>query len=308
MSPQNKEAAGIPFRCGFVVLAGLPNVGKSTLMNRLSGHKLSIVSPRPQTTRNNILAIAEGDGYQAVFLDTPGLLKPEYNLQKHMLHCTRKAAREDADIICLLADPALPREEEASLFSHIIRPDIPVLLAINKMDALKDRSMAGRIESFYCGLFPVRGTFKISALTGEGVEALKSAIVESLPEHPAYYPKGQWTDRWERFYAAEMIREQIFTLYSQEIPYSTAVEIESFSERTGEKDRIRAVLHVERPSQKPLLIGKAGRNLKKLRENSQSEIEKLTGRKTMLELWVKVTPDWKNDPRFIKKLDSCDER
>lgn len=294
------------FRAGFVVLAGLPNVGKSTLMNRLVGNKLSIVSPKPQTTRSNILAVADGRDYQAVFLDTPGILTPEYELQKSMLASVRKATREDVDVLCLITEPRPPLEKESALFCHLRSRDAggTVILVINKMDMLGDRSPGPSIaeDSYSKLLGRLSRSFRISALNGEGVGDLRSYIIESLPEHPPYYPPGQWTDRCERFYVAELIREQIFNLYSQEIPYFTAVEIETFSEGLGQKDSILAVLHVDRNSQKPLLIGKGGRSIKILREKSQVEIEKLTGRKVRLELWVKVTRNWRNDPRFVKML------
>lgn len=296
------------FRAGFVVLAGLPNVGKSTLMNRLVGNKLSIVSPKPQTTRSNILAVADGKDYQAVFLDTPGILTPEYELQKSMLASVRKATREDADVLCLITEPRPPLEKESALFGPCLARSRDaggtVILVINKMDMLGEKSPGPSIaeDSYSKLLGRLNRSFRISALNGEGVGDLRSYIIESLPEHPPYYPPGQWTDRCERFYVAELIREQIFNLYSQEIPYFTAVEIETFSEGLGQKDSILAVLHVDRSSQKPILIGKGGRNIKILREKSQVEIEKLTGRKVRLELWVKVTRDWRNDPRFVKML------
>ncbi|MFH1620265.1 MAG: GTPase Era [bacterium] len=297
-SAQNAE-----FRAGFIALTGVPGCGKSTLLNRLTGFKLSIISGKPQTTRNNIAAIIDGEKSQMIFLDTPGLLRPEYGLQKSMLAQARRAATEDADIVCLMAEPRLPAAKDKELLTHLGRLKVPIFLLINKIDTVHDPSVPEKAEQAYAQWFSLRHTFRISALTGLGVDGLKSFLEQSLPEHAPYYPPGQVTDRFERFFAGELVREQVFRLYSDEIPYCVAVEIDAFTENSGEADIIHASLHVERASQKPIIIGRGGCNLRRLRENAQAEIIKMLGRKARLELTVKVTPGWRNDPRFLKSLE-----
>ncbi len=279
------------FKSGFVVLAGLPNVGKSTLINRLSGFKISIISPKPQTTRNNILAIVDGSGFQAVFVDTPGILRPSCGLQRQMTASSKKAVREDADILCLMAEPGIPSAQEIPLLESMFHADCVKILAINKIDLAQNNSILDKTAEFYAEKFAFKKIFRLSALTGAGTGDLKKFIIASLPEHPPYYPEGCFTDRWERFYAGELIRENIFNMYSQEVPYATAVEIETYHEHP-DCDFIRAVIHTEKPSLKPILIGKKGINLKTLREKSQAAIKELTGRNARLELFIKVTKDW----------------
>ncbi len=292
------------FHSGFAVLAGLPNAGKSTLLNALAGGLLSPVTDKPQTTRQNILAIAEGENFQIVFVDTPGFLRPHYKLQQTMVACVDRAVGEDADIILLLIDasaPDLPAHKD--LFAKIAAAYCPVYLVLNKADLVKDKTALAALQQNIKQELPkVEKVFEISALRGQGVDTLKKAVASALPVSPAYFPAGQWTDRWERFYAAEFIREQIFKLYQKEIPYSTQVEIEKFTENLGAKNYIRAIIHVERESQKPILIGKGGSAIAALRQKAQKRIEEFLGRPYRLELQVVVSPNWRNEDTFLERF------
>lgn len=292
------------FHSGFAVLAGLPNAGKSTLLNALAGGLLSPVTDKPQTTRQNILAIAEGENFQVIFVDTPGYLRPRYKLQQTMAACVDRAVGDDADLLLLLIDASsadLGAHKE--LFDKISRAFCPVYLVLGKTDLLKDKAALAALESEIKKALPrVSKTFYVCAPRAEGVAELKAAVAAAMPQSPAYFPPGQWTDRWERFYAAEFIREQIFKLYQKEIPYSTQVEIEKFTEDLGNKNFIRAVIHVERESQKPILIGKGGAAIARLRQNAQKRIEEFLGRPYRLELQVAVSPDWRNDNKLLERF------
>ena len=292
------------FHSGFAVLAGLPNAGKSTLLNALAGGLLSPVTDKPQTTRQNILAIIEGENFQVVFVDTPGFLHPRYKLQQTMAACVDRAVGEDADLVLLLVDasaPDLPAHKD--LLEKISHVFCPVYLVLTKTDLVREPSAVAALEQDLKKALPaIAKTFKVCAPRAEGVEALKQAVVAAMPQGPAYFPPGQWTDRWERFYAAEFIREQIFKLYKKEIPYSTQVEVEKFTEDLGDKNYIRAVIHVERESQKPILIGKGGAAIAQLRKCAQARIEQFLGRPYRLELQVTVSPDWRNNADLLEKF------
>ena len=290
------------FKSGFAVLAGLPNAGKSTLLNNLAGGLLSAVTHKPQTTRQNILAISEGKNYQVVFVDTPGFLKPQYKLQQTMADCVDRAVSEEADVVLFLLDATVPYAQNAKLVEKLKKVFCPIFLVLNKIDLVKQPGVLAQLEEQVKKDLPVKGVFAISAAKGQGIEPLKQAVVHALPTSPAYFPAGQWTDRWERFYAAEFIREQIFQLYQQEIPYSTYVEVEKFTEDLGAKNFIRANIHVERESQKPIIIGKGGSMIKKLRERSQKRIEEFLGRKYRVELNVVVSPNWRNDTDLLEQF------
>jgi len=289
-------------RAGFIAIAGLPNAGKSTLINRLAGFKISIVSPKPQTTRTSILAIDTEESHQAVFIDTPGILKPEYGLQKKMLNSALKAVREDADVLCLVTEAGVPPAGTDEFFQKIASAGIPAILAINKIDIACNEELIIKTTDYFGKLMSFRNILRISALAGTGVKELKQILIGMLPEHPAYYPDGEFTDHWMRFHAAELIREQIFNTYSQEIPYAVAVGIDEYSERADGTDMIHAALYVERESQKPMIIGRGGGAIKNLRERSEAEIGKMTGRKAVLSIRVKVADGWRNDPDFIRKI------
>ncbi len=262
------------------------------------------MTDKPQTTRQNILAIAEGATYQIIFVDTPGFLRPRYKLQQTMAACVDRAVGEDADLILLLVDASAPDlPAHADLFKKISAAFCPVYLVLTKTDLVKDKTALPALEAQLKEALPrIEKVFKVCAPRASGVEELKAATAAAMPVSPAYFPPGQWTDRWERFYAAEFIREQIFKLYHKEIPYSTQVEIEKFTENLGDKNYIRAIIHVERDSQKPILIGKGGSAIATLRERAQKRIAEFLGRPYRLELQVVVTPDWRNNTEMLEKF------
>lgn len=290
------------FKSGFAVLAGLPNAGKSTLLNQLAGGLLSAVTNKPQTTRQNILAISEGTDYQVVFVDTPGFLKPQYKLQQTMADCVNRAVNEEADAVLFLVDATADYALNAKLVEKLKGVFCPIFLVLNKIDLVKDKSVLNTLETRVKADLKIVKTFRISAAKGQGTEELIKAVVQAMPVSPAYFPQGQWTDRFERFYAAEFIREQIFLLYQKEIPYSTYVEIEKFTEDLGPKNFIRANIHVERDSQKPIIIGKGGSMIAKLREKSQKRIEQFLGKRYRVELNVVVSPNWRNDTSKLEQF------
>ena len=296
------------FRAGFIPITGLPNAGKSTLMNSLCGTRLSIISDKPQTTRNNILGILNAPGFQAVFVDTPGLLKARNLFERSMEGAIKRAAREEGDLCILIAEPGLPPPDKIHLFDPLKQVRCPLYLVINKLDKEKTEDRAKAAVDFYSKLLPVAQVFHISALTGGGLKELRAGIRAALPEHPPYYPVDQLTDRWEKFYAAEIIREQIFKMYSQEIPYSCAVEIEVFREMPGEDDQILAAVHVARSGQKPIIIGKGGSAIARLREASAKALGVFLHRRVELHLTVKVTPGWQDNPAFLKEIGFYDKK
>ncbi len=288
-------------KAGFVALAGPPNVGKSTLMNALLKFKLSIVSHKPQTTRHKLLGILEGEGFQACFLDTPGLIdQPADGLQKALRQESSRAIRDDADLVVYMVDSAEADPEKVE--STPLRTGTPVLLVLNKCDRIVAEARLAKLEAAYSAALKPEKVFRISALKGEGVEALKTEIVSRLPESPAFYEKGNLSDRWERFFASEIVREQVFGLYHDEIPHATAVVVENFKENQGRPDDVHATLYVERDGQKGILIGKGGQDLKRLTERAQAVLENFLGRPVHLEIWIKVRKDWRKDARSLKEF------
>jgi len=291
-----------PHHAGFVALAGLPNAGKSTLLNSLLKFKLSIVSPKPQTTRHRILGILEGEGFQACFLDTPGLLSEAKDpLQKALRVEASRALREDADLIVYLVDAA--EADPAKAEAPALRDGAPVLLVLNKCDRPASEERLKALEAAYAERLKPAKVLRISALKGQGVEELKAEILARLPENPPFYEKGQLSDRWERFFASEIVREQVFDLYHDEIPHATAVVVDTFREHgQGRPDEVFATLYVERDGQKGILIGKGGQDLKRLTDRARAALENFLGRDVELEIWVKVRKDWRKDPRALKEF------
>jgi GTP-binding protein Era len=288
-------------KAGFVALAGRPNVGKSTLLNSLLKFKLSIVSHKPQTTRHRLLGILHGEGFQACFLDTPGLIdQPSDPLQKALRAQSTSAVRDDADLVVYMVDVA--DCDPTKVESTPMREGTPILLVLNKCDRVASEEKLAAIEAAYTTALKPEKTFRISALKGDGVEALKAEIIAKLPESPAFYEKGHLSDRWERFFASEIVREQVFDLYHEEIPHATAVVVETFRENQGKPDEVYANLYVERDGQKGILIGKAGKDLKRLTDRSQAALENFLGRPVHLEIWIKVCKDWCKDPRSLKEF------
>ncbi|MCL6465698.1 MAG: GTPase Era [candidate division WOR-3 bacterium] len=282
-----------PFRAGYVAIIGRPNAGKSTLLNQLLGHRLAIVTPKPQTTRHRILGILNGPDYQALLLDTPGILDPKYALHQFMKEEIKKAL-DDSDVVLLVIDATQPECSDLKLLAHR-----RALVALNKIDAVPKQNLLPLAAE--CAQAGIEKVFMISALKGNGVDDLKKGIVELLPEGAPFYPPDTLSERPERFFVAELIREAVFNRYGAEIPYSTTVVIEEFRERPNRKDYIRAVIYVEKESQKGILIGEGGRALKKVGEIARESIEQFLGRPVYLELWVKVAKSWRQDENFIRQ-------
>ena len=296
MEPDKKT-----FKSGFVAIVGKPNVGKSTLINDFLGCKLSIVTPKPQTTRKKIMGVLTKEGYQIVFYDTPGIMEPKYELQKYMVKEAYEAI-EDADVILMMAEPfEPPAEKDKDFFEKLSHLNIPVILAINKIDLVEKDSLIP-ILSAYDKRFKFAEIVPISALKGTNLDLMLNLVVKYLPEGEPFYPEDYMTDYNERFLASEIIREKVFEFYGEEIPYSTTVEIEEFKEREAGKDFIKAIIFVERDSQKGIIIGENGKAIKRVGVIAREEIEKQTGRKVYLELWVKVMEKWRKDKNKMYKL------
>ncbi|MBM2835455.1 MAG: era [Candidatus Brocadiaceae bacterium] len=289
------------FKSGYVAIIGKPNVGKSTLINDFLGCKLSIVTPKPQTTRKKIMGVLTKDEYQIVFYDTPGIMEPKYELQKYMVKEAYEAI-EDADVILMMAEPfEPPAVKDEELFEKLSHLNIPVILAINKVDLVEKDSLIP-ILSGYDKRFKFAEIVPISALKGTNLDLMLNLVVKYLPEGEPFYPEDYMTDYNERFLASEIIREKVFEFYGEEIPYSTTVEIEEFKEREAGKDFIKAIIFVERDSQKGIIIGENGKAIKRVGVIAREEIEKQTGRKVYLELWVKVMEKWRKDKKKMYKL------
>ncbi|UPT75158.1 MAG: GTPase Era [Elusimicrobiota bacterium] len=288
-------------RAGFVALAGRPNAGKSTLLNSLLKFKLSIVSPKPQTTRHRLLGILEGEDFQACFLDTPGLIdEPGDQLQKSLRVEATRAIRDDADLVVYIVDCA--EADPKKIGNTHLREGTPVLLVLNKCDRADAAPKLDALEAAYSAAVKPAKVFRISALKGQGVDELKAEIVSRLPAGEPFYDKGQLSDRWERFFAAEIVREQVFDLYHDEIPHATAVVVETFREHPGRTDEVFATLYVERDGQKGIIIGKAGKDLHRLTERSEAMLKQFLGRDVVLEVWVKVRKDWRKDPKSLQEF------
>ncbi len=289
------------FRSGFVAIMGKPNVGKSTLMNSFLGEKLSIVTPKVQTTRNRITGILTEEGYQIIFLDTPGIFEPTHKLQKHMVERALSAASE-ADIILLMAEPyESPEGSEKGIFGRIRNLNKKVFLVLNKVDKVKKDSLLPLI-AMYHEQFGFEEIVLISALTGDGVSHLLDIIVRSLPAGGMYYPEDQISDLPERFFIAEIIREKVFFQTQQEIPYSTTVQTDEVKERKDDRIYIRATIYVERESQKGIVIGKKGKMLKQIGQLAREEIESWMGKPVYLDLWVTVKPDWTDKEASLQEF------
>ena len=284
-------------RCGYVALAGPPNVGKSTLLNALIGQKLSIVTRKPQTTRHRIPAMLSADDHQIIFLDTPGIVVPRYGLHKAMMHAVRDAVA-DADLLVLIADASRGVPDRPGM--DIVQGR-PALLALNKMDLIRQEDALPLAEA-WLALGDFDEVVPISARKGTNLDILLDAILKRLPIGPPLYPKDMISDRPERFFVAEIIREKVFRLYRQEIPYSTEVRIVHFEEREHEKDFVSAEIVLTADTQKGILIGKRGHALKRLGTAARKDIEVFLGRSVYLDLHVKVRSDWRNRPAFLRSF------
>jgi len=301
-------------RSGYVALVGAPNVGKSTLLNRLLGTKLSIVSPRPSTTRNRVLGIqSSGDGgeapFQIVWLDTPGVVRPKYRLHEHMMRDVDRSLG-DADVTVLLADATEPhlRAEAREAAARAARSSAPVLLALNKVDALPSQAEALPLVEAYAEALRAGDAGRafdavvpVSALSGDGVSTLLALVLERLPLGPPYYPPDQLSEHPERFFLGEIVREAIFHQFRDEVPYATQVLVVRVQERPGEKLRVTADIVVERDTQKAILIGKGGAALKRLGRAAREEMEDFLGRPIFLELFVKTRSDWRDRDGYLRE-------
>ena len=285
-------------KAGFVSLVGKPNVGKSTLMNALVGEKLSIVTPKAQTTRHQILGIVNEADYQIVFSDTPGVIKPVYGMQESMMSFVNNSI-VDADILLFVTD-INEKYDEGDVLEKLSNITSPIAIIINKIDKSNEEVVKEKIEYWNETLKP-QAVFAVSALHDHNVPAVMQFIMDNLPEHPAYYDKDTLTDKDERFFVSEIIREKIFKLYEKEIPYSTEVIITAFKDEPNIV-RISSEIIVERDSQKNIIIGKAGEMLKKVGTYARKDMEEFLQKKVFLEMFVKVIPDWRNRKNYLKRF------
>ena len=286
-------------KAGFVNIIGNPNVGKSTLMNAVVGEKLSIITSKAQTTRHRIFGIVSGDDFQVVFSDTPGIIKPSYALQASMMDFV-KSAFEDADILIYMVEIGEKELKDEVFFNRINKLEVPVLLLINKVDT-SDQSTLEEQVAYWKEKVPRAEIFPISALRNFQTEVVFNRIIELLPESPAFFPKDQLTDKPERFFVNEIIREKILLHYKKEIPYSVEVETESFAD-SETIIHIRSVIMVERESQKGIIIGHKGEALKRVGVEARTDLEKFFGKQIHLELFVKVNKDWRSNARQLRRF------
>jgi len=286
-------------KSGFVNILGNPNVGKSTIMNALVGEKLSIITSKAQTTRHRIMGIVNGDDFQIVYSDTPGILKPQYKLQETMMNFVN-IALTDADMILYITDVSERYANESEYVTKIKESGIPVIIAVNKIDLTNQGNLEIIVETWHLA-FPDSPVIPVSALKNFNLDILLNAILDKIPENPPFFPKDQLTDKYERFFASEIIREKILINYKKEIPYSVEIEIESFHDEK-KLVKIRALIHVTRDSQKGIIIGHKGAMLKKVGTQARHDMEDFFRKKVFLELYVKVTRDWRDKPTMLKRF------
>ncbi len=289
------------FKSGYVSLIGWPNVGKSTLLNSFIGSKLSIVSPRPQTTRESILGILNEPNIQIVFVDTPGWLAPKDVFQNFMKRSIVRSIYDDADVLLWILEPKPYTPEDALFADKLKKSNKPVVVIVNKMDLAGSELHYERIKTEVQAMLGTETpVMAVSAKSRAGVNELKGALISRLPDAQPYFPTDQITDRWERFYVAELIREQIFKRYQEEVPHASLVKVENFVEKPGRKDLIKASIIVETEGQKKIVIGAHARGVRDLGAAARKEIEAQIGRPVFLELTVKVHKNWRQDSNFLK--------
>lgn len=286
-------------RSGFVNIIGNPNVGKSTIMNALVGERLSIITSKMQTTRHRIKGIVNSEDFQIVYSDTPGILKPNYKLQETMMRFV-DTALIDADIILYVTDIVEDPAKNSDYIEKIKKSNVPVIVLINKIDLSNQESVI-KLYNYWAGIFPGSTIFPISATEKFNLTPVFDRIVELLPENPPFFPKDELTDRSERFFMQEIIREKILLNYQKEIPYSSEVEVEEFKEE-NDLIRIRAIIFVERDSQKGIIIGKGGAMLKKVGTMARQEAEEFFNKKIFLELYVKIAKEWREKDSSLRKF------
>ena len=285
-------------KAGFVNIIGNPNVGKSTLMNALVGEKLSIITSKAQTTRKRVMGIVNGDDFQIVYTDTPGIVNPHNKLHEQMMGFVGTAL-QDADLFLLVTEVGESLKNRHVL-EKVINSDTPVILIINKIDLSDQATISDKI-AYWQKQIPRAIVVPCSATEGFNVDKIFDLILERLPEHPAYFPKDELTDRTMRFFVSEIVREKILLFYQKEIPYSCEVAVESYEERDG-IDNISCLIFVERESQKAILIGHQGKAIKKLGIEARKDIEEFTGKRCFLSLHIKVLKDWRNSDRALKSF------
>lgn len=287
----------MPHKSGFVNIIGNPNVGKSTIMNAMVGEKLSIITSKSQTTRHRIMGIVNTDDYQIVYSDTPGILKPNYKLQEKMMGFVGTAF-EDADILLYITDVVETLDKNQQYIERLSKTDAPILLLINKID-LSNQEKLEELVDIWKKILPKAEIIPVSALNNFNLDQVFKRILDLLPESPPYFPKDSLTDKTERFFVSEIIREKVLLNYQKEIPYSVEIEVEEFKD-TDKLLRIRATIHVVRSSQKGIIIGHKGQALKKVGTEARKDIEDFFGKKVFLELHVKVTKDWRDKDRQLR--------
>jgi GTPase len=288
-----------PHKAGFVSIVGKPNAGKSTLMNALVGEKLSIITSKAQTTRHRIMGILNGDDFQIVYSDTPGIIEPKYELHRSMMKFVSHSL-EDADIVLVVTDIYETFEEE-DVLNRLNHLEVPLFVLLNKVDLAKDEATVNEKIAYWKSKLKAKDIIPISALKGFNIDKVMNLLLEHLPVHPPYYDKDQLTDKPERFFAAEIIREKIFLHYKKEIPYSCQVVITDFKD---EPDiiRMRAQIYVERESQKGIIIGNKGDAIKRVGTEARIEMENFFQKKVFLEQHVKVEPDWRTKENKLKNF------
>jgi GTP-binding protein Era len=286
-------------KAGFVNIIGNPNVGKSTIMNALVGEKVSIITKKMQTTRHRIKGIVNGEDFQVVYSDTPGILKPGYKLQETMMKFV-DTALIDADVILFVTDVVEKPDKNPEYIERIRKSNMPVIVLINKID-LSNQNEVTRMFDYWTEVFPGADVFPISALERFNIEPIFDRIIELLPESPPFFEKDQLTDRSERFFMEEIIREKILLTYQKEVPYSVEVEVEEFKEKDNIID-IRAIIYVARDSQKGIIIGKEGQMIKRVGSEARLDAEEFFSKKIFLQLFVKVAKDWRNKDRALKNF------
>ncbi len=286
-------------KAGFVNIIGNPNVGKSTLMNALVGEKLSIITSKAQTTRHRILGIVNGEDYQIIFSDTPGIIKPAYQLQESMMDFV-KSAFEDADVLIYMVEIGETALKNEEFFKKIIKSKIPIILLLNKIDKSTPEEVKEKIE-YWRSKVPNSFVYVISALERFNVDSVFYKIIELLPEAPPFYPKDQLTDKPERFFVNESVREKILKHYKKEVPYSVEVETESFHEEEN-IIKIRSNIIVERDTQKGIIIGHKGSAIKRVGAEARKDLEYFFGKKVYIELYVKVNKNWRSNEKELKRF------
>ena len=286
-------------KSGFINIIGNPNVGKSTLMNNLVGEKLSIITSKAQTTRHRILGIVNGDNFQLIFSDTPGIIKPSYKLQDSMMDFV-KSALEDADVILYMVEIGEKSIKDPDVHNKIQSTKIPTIILLNKIDLSNQEDLENQIN-IWSNKYPNTEIYPISALNNFNTEKVINRIIELIPESPPYFPKDQLTDKPERFFVNEKLREKILLYYNKEIPYSVEVQTEEFKEEES-IIKIRSLILVERESQKGIIIGHKGVALKKIGTKARIDLEKFFGKKVFIELHVKVSKNWRSNPNQLKKF------